>query len=209
MIATPPHTAPDALPHQPADTPAPPRPPVNRFGLMRELFDLLIWIGVIYVLVNLSTVRFVVQGPSMEPTFYDGQYLIVSRIDYLIGDPQRGDVIVFHYPNNTSEDYIKRVIGVPGDTVEIRDTLVYVNGQQLDEPYINEPCTEQRCRDTLVTLAADEYYVMGDNRNRSRDSRASNFGAVTREYIVGKVFVRYWPPTDWGILGRAGYPSQE
>lgn len=204
MIATPPPTAPDASSYQPAATAAPTRPPVRRFGIVRELLDLMIWIAVIYVLVNLSTVRFVVQGPSMEPTFYDGQYLIVSRIDYLIGDPQRGDVIVFHYPNNTSEDYIKRVIGVPGDTIEIRDTLVYVNGDLLDEPYINEPCTENRCSDNLVTLAADEYYVLGDNRNRSRDSRATNFGSVTREHIVGKVFIRYWPPTDWGFLGWAG-----
>jgi signal peptidase I len=175
-----------------------PRPVINQYRTLRDIFDLIIWIGIIYALVNLSSVRFVVQGPSMEPTFHNDQYLIVSRVNYLIGTPQRGDVIVFHYPNNTAEDFIKRVIGIPGDIVEIRDTQVYVNGNPLEETYINEPCTPTRCRDTIITLENDEFFVLGDNRNRSRDSR--DFGAINREHIIGKVLIRYWPPTDWGFI---------
>lgn len=154
--------------------------------------------AVIYTLVNLASARFIVDGPSMEPNFATGQFVLVSRVNYLIGEPQRGDVVVFKYPNDPREDYIKRVIGTPGDTVEIRDMLVYVNGAQLDEPYINEPCTPSSCRDQSWELGADEYFVMGDNRNHSSDSRA--FGTVQRDLLIGEALIRYWPPQDWGII---------
>lgn len=180
-----------------------PRPNLQQFSIFREILDLIILIGAIYALVNLSTVRFVVQGPSMEPTFQDDQFLIVSRVNYLLGQPQRGDVVVFHYPEDPEEDYIKRVIGLPNETVEIRDTEVYIDGQLLEEPYINEPCSPSRCENETVTLEKDEYFVMGDNRNRSRDSR--EFGPVDREYLVGEVLIRYWPPPDWGVVSRINY----
>lgn len=182
-----------------------PRPRLFRWTALRELLDLIVLIGAIYSLVNLTTVRFIVQGPSMQPNFHDNQFLIVSRVNYLLGNPQRGDVVVFHYPGNTDEDYIKRVIGVPGDIIEIRDTQVYVNDVPLSEPYINEPCRESSCRDDRWELGPDEYFVMGDNRNRSSDSRS--FGPVLREYIVGEVLIRYWPPSDWGFVSRIGYPD--
>lgn len=184
-----------------------PRPRLQRWGGLREILDLIVLIGAIYALVNLATVRFVVQGPSMQPNFHDGQFLIISRINYLIGDPERGDVIVFHYPGDTEQDYIKRVIGVPGDTVEIRDTLVYVNGEQLNEPYINEPCDPGHCPDGQWELGDEQYFVMGDNRNRSSDSRSISVGLVSRDYIVGEVLIRYWPPEDWGIVNRIAYPD--
>lgn len=184
---------------------APPRPKLQRWTAFRETLDLIILIGAIYALVNLATVRFIVQGPSMEPNFETGQFLIVSRVNYLIDDPSRGDIVVFHYPGNPDEDYIKRVIGLPGQTVEIRDTSVYVDGELLDEPYINEPCTDGRCPDEAWELGPDEYFVMGDNRNRSSDSRS--FGPVLREFIVGEVLVRYWPPEDWGLVRQIAYPG--
>jgi signal peptidase I len=184
-----------------------PRPRLQRLSTLREILDLVILIGAIYALVNLATVRFIVQGPSMEPNFEDNQFLIVSRVKYLLGEPQRGDIVVFHYPGNTEEDYIKRVIGLPGEVVEIYDTLVYVNGVPLDEPYINEPCRPEQCRDNLWELGPDEYFVMGDNRNRSEDSR--RFGPVPREFIVGEVFVRYWPPSEWGLVNRINYLAPE
>lgn len=181
------------------------RPRIRRFDALRELIDLVVLIGAIYALVNLATVRFVVQGPSMEPTFEDNQFLIVSRIHYLFGDPQRGDVIVFHNPDEPSEDYIKRVIGIPGDTITFEDTRVLVNGVMIDEPYTNGDCLRTQCPDLdePVVLGADEYYVMGDNRNRSRDSR--EIGVIQRQQIVGRVLIRYWPPTDWGIIAGADY----
>lgn len=172
---------------------------------IREIIDLVVLIGAIYALVNLASVRFIVQGPSMEPTFYEDQFLIVSRVNYLLGDPQRGDIVVFHYPGNPNEDYIKRVIGLPGDRVELRDAQVYVNDEPLNEPYINEPCSLVSCRDEQWVLEAGEYFMMGDNRNRSSDSR--DFGPVLEEYIVGEVMIRYWPPSDWGIVSRINYPG--
>lgn len=187
-------------PYQPTTLP---RPKLKRLSALRELFDLLILVGAIYALVNLATVRFIVQGPSMEPTFQENQFLIISRANYLLGDPQRGDVVVFHYPGNPEEDYIKRVIGLPGDTVEIRDTLVYVNGETYNEPYINEPCRPASCPDEEWTLGSGEYFMMGDNRNRSSDSR--DFGPVNEEFIVGEVMIRYWPPSDWGVVSRVNY----
>jgi signal peptidase I len=176
-----------------------PRPKLKRWGLLGDALELIVWIALVYALVNLASVRFVVKGASMEPTFHDGQYLIVSRMNYLFTSPKQGDVIVFHYPNNTEEDYIKRIIGVPGDVVEIRDTLVYVNDRALDEPYIKEPCRPSNCSDLVTTLGENQYFVMGDNRNNSRDSRS--FGAIEIGHIVGEVLVRYWPPEDWGIWG--------
>jgi len=182
-----------------------PRPAIRRWDALREIIELVVLICAIYALVNLATVRFIVQGPSMQPTFYTRQFLIVSRVNYLLGDPQRGDIVVFHYPGNPDEDYIKRVIGLPGETVEIRNQQVYVNGTALNEPYINEACTEDMCNDETWELGPDEYFVMGDNRNHSSDSR--RFGPVNRRYLVGEVLIRYWPPSDWGIVHQIGFPS--
>lgn len=172
---------------------------------LREIGETVVLIAIIYALVNLACARFVVDGPSMQPNFQTGQFLVVSRVNYLLTNPQRGEVVVFHYPNNPAQDYIKRVVGLPGETVEIRDTLVYVNGVPLEEPYINEPCQPGSCRDNLWELGADEYFMLGDNRNHSSDSRS--FGAVKRQYIVGEALIRYWPPQDWGII--QGYSGQD
>ncbi len=182
-----------------------PRPSIRRWDALREIVELVVLICAIYALVNLATVRFIVQGPSMQPTFYTGQFLIVSRVNYLLGDPQRGDIVVFHYPGNPDEDYIKRVIGLPGDTIEIRNQQVYVNGEALNEPYISEACTEDMCGEESWVLGPDEYFFMGDNRNHSSDSR--RFGPVNRRYIVGEVLIRYWPPSDWGLVHQIGFPS--
>lgn len=189
--------------HTPVQTNLP-RPRLFRWSALREILDLIVLVGAIYALVNLTTVRFIVKGPSMEPNFQDGQFLIVSRINYMLGEPQHGDIIVFHFPDNPSEDYIKRVIGVPGDKVEFRGGLLYVNDQVQEEPYINEECT-RNCGDQTWNLEDDQFFVMGDNRNRSQDSRS--FGVVERKYIVGEVVLRYWPPSDWGIVHQIAYPD--
>lgn len=180
------------------------RPRLRRAGFLREILDTMVLIVAIYALVNLSSARYVVQGKSMFPNFDDDQVLYVSRLHYLLDEPDYRDIVVFHYPRNTDEDYIKRIIGLPGDTVELRDQQVYVNGVAIDEPYINEPCNTSRCRDAVWELGPDEYFVMGDNRNHSSDSRT--FGPVARHYLVGEVLVRYWPPADWGIVARIGAP---
>ena len=179
-----------------------PRPRLRSRGWLREIVETALLILTIYALINLSSARYMVQGQSMYPNFDDNQVLYVSRLNYIIGSPERTDIVVFHYPRNPQEDYIKRVIGLPGDLVEIRDTLVYVNGEPLEEPYINEACTPGDCPEGRWQLGPEEYFVMGDNRNHSSDSRA--FGPVSRDLIVGEVLVRYWPPQDWGIVNQIG-----
>ena len=172
-------------------------------NLLREIIETVVLVGAIYTLVNLLSARFIVEGPSMQPNFATGQFVIVSRLNYMVGEPERTDIVVFHYPGNPEEDYIKRVIGLPGDTIEIRDQQVYVNGDPIDEPYINEPCNASSCPDRVYpTLGPDEYFVMGDNRNHSSDSR--RFGAVAREFLVGEALLRYWPPSEWGLVVRIG-----
>lgn len=175
------------------------RPRLHRHGFVREIGETLSLIVAIYALVNLATVRFFIDGPSMQPNFHAGEFLVVSRLNYLLSEPERGDVVVFNAPGNSDDDppLIKRVIGMPGDTVEIRDQAVFVNGVALQEPYIKEPCTRS-CQDETWELGPDQYFFMGDNRNNSRDSRM--FGPVSRDRIVGEAMVRYWPPQEWGIV---------
>lgn len=147
-----------------------------------------------YTLMNLTTVRFVVDGVSMEPTLQVGQLLVVSRMDYTFGEPERGDIVVLHVPNSP-QDFIKRIIGLPEETIEFRDTQVYINGIVLDEAYLNEPCLIENCSDGFWQLGADEYFVMGDNRNHSADSRF--FGPIPIGNIVGQAALRYYPLSEF------------
>jgi len=181
-----------------------PRPALRMAGWWRSIATRILLFVAIYALINLISVRFVVDGPSMLPTFESGQFLIVSRLHYMLGNPEIGDIVVFHYPGDPQQDYIKRVIGGPGDLVEIRDTQVYVNKVRLEEQYINEQaCLPTRCRDNIWQLGEDEYFMMGDNRNRSSDSRS--FGPVQRQYIVGEVVFRYFPLSEFGSVARIGF----
>ncbi|HMB25929.1 MAG TPA: signal peptidase I [Patescibacteria group bacterium] len=136
---------------------------------------------------------FYVKGASMEPSFYDHEYLIIDEISYRFDDPERGDIIVFKFPKDPSQFYIKRVIGLPGETVEIKDNHVYITkGEKrfiLDESYLAE--NTRTTRSKKWTLGKGEYYVLGDNREHSSDSRS--FGPVYRDLIVGKVWFRGWP----------------
>jgi signal peptidase I len=148
---------------------------------------------------------FLVSGPSMDDTFANGEYLIVDELTYNFQDPQRGDVIVFHYPLDTKKFFIKRIIGLPGETVEFKDEKVTIckpdcitdkNKFTLNEPYIKIDKNIPRA-DTITTLKTDEYFVMGDNRSYSSDSRI--WGPVPKDFISGRVFTRLLP------LGRIGF----
>lgn len=138
---------------------------------------------------------FYVKGASMEPTFYDNQYLIIDEITYRFSDPERGDVVVIRYPQDPSQFFIKRIIGMPGEIIEIKDGHVYIKNSKLsDEILLDEPYLDESIATTgekQIHLGVDEYYLMGDNRPSSLDSRS--FGPINRKYIVGKTWVRVWP----------------
>jgi signal peptidase I len=183
------------------------RPRLRRPGLLRELLNNLFFIAAALVLSEIAFPRSSISGPSMQPTLWAGQHLLISRVDYLFGEPQYLDIAVFDPPDTSDDMLIKRVIGLPGDTIEIRDQLVYRNGQLLDEPYfVNAPCEPYKCPDKSWTLGENEYFMMGDNRNHSNDSRA--FGPIHRQHIVGKALWRYLPLNQFGSLYSIQYNSR-
>lgn len=155
-----------------------------------------------------------VNGQSMVPNFESGEHVMTDKITYKLRDPIRGEVLVFHAPpaancvEGTGCDFIKRVIGVPGDTIEVKENSIWVNGEALPEPYIPDDfdiMAGRATKDESVYLGPDEYFVCGDNRPYSSDSRA--WGAITKTDIVGRVFFRYWPPAAVGAVRHASYPE--
>jgi signal peptidase I len=161
-----------------------------------EVFEILaVALISIFVIYGFIAQPFQVQGASMEPNFYTKQYLIVDEISYRFRVPERGEVIVFHNPRNESEFYIKRIIGLPGETIEIKNSQVTIinkdnpKGLVLDESYL--PAGTEMPGDGTFTTGEDEYFVMGDNRLQSFDSRS--WGPVKKSEIVGVVRLRIWP----------------
>jgi len=138
-----------------------------------------------------------VKGPSMKPTLHEGEVLIVSKLSYRIGDPKRGDIVVLN-DNLEHKDLIKRVIGLPGETINIQDGLVYIDGNILVENYINAPTYENEFEESMVPDG--KYFVLGDNRPESRDSRSSSLGFVDRKSIMGKAIFRLWPLNKIGSI---------
>lgn len=181
------------------------RPTLRRPSPFREVANTLLLVIIIYGLVNLASSRYLVQGKSMYPSFDNDQVLYVSRLAYLLAQPQRLDIVVFHHAENPPEDYIKRIVGLPGDTVAFSESRLFINGLLQPEPYIMEPCHPSHCPDRTWTLGPDQFFVLGDNRNNSSDSRI--FGPVQRHQLVGAVLVRYWPPHAWGLVARIGAPD--
>ena len=181
------------------------RPKLRRPGFLDEIFRTIIFVIVVTVLFDMAIPRSLVDGRSMQPTFDDGERLIVSRVHYLLMRPHRGDVIVFNSLSPREPDImlIKRVIGEPGDTVEWRDQQLYVNNVPIEEEYLGEPCNLSHCPDETWQLGPNEYFVMGDNRNASRDSRS--FGPVPINHIVGRVVFRYWPLPRIGAVKALEY----
>ncbi|MPL60390.1 Signal peptidase IB [bioreactor metagenome] len=133
---------------------------------------------------------YMVDGPSMRPTLLNGERLVVNKFVYRFKSPEKGEVIVFRYPRDPSRDFIKRVIAVPGDTVEIKDGRVFVNGQLLKETYILE---KTRGSYPLATIPEGHIFVMGDNRNNSEDSRFRDVGFVSYDLVKGKAIAVFWP----------------
>ncbi len=164
-------------------------------GFLVESLQTILLALALFAAINFFTARIRVEGHSMEPNYHHNNYVIVARWAYWLGDIQRGDVVVFPYPNNPEEDYIKRVIGLPGDRVAVRGGLLLVNDQIAVEDYLAEPMAREFPE---VTVPEGHIFVMGDNRNDSSDSR--RWGALSMEAILGKAVLVYWPFADFHFI---------
>ncbi len=193
--------------------------PDERGSFGRALVDILqtlVLAGIVFLLIRNVVQNIRIEGVSMEPNFHDGQFLFINRWAYCPGlhldvapfnlhwaatrclwQPQRGDVIVFRYPRDPTKDYIKRVIGLPGERVAVKNGQVYIDGTLLPEPFHPNPGSYTSGE---ITVPPDNVYVMGDNRNNSSDSHL--WGPLPENDIVGRAWVSYWPPQLWGLVAR-------
>lgn len=161
-----------------------------------DLFETLLLAALLYLGINAVSARVRVDGFSMAPTLQDGEYVLVSKLSYRLGEPQRGDIIVFRYPGQPKQDLIKRIIGLPGDVVEVREKTVYVNGRALAESYI----AAAPLYSGAWQVPAGFLFVLGDNRNDSSDSHS--WGLLPIENVIGKAILIYWPPLEWKIISH-------
>jgi signal peptidase I len=168
-------------------------------GFVRELAITAGLALVIFLILQTTVQSSIVEGSSMLPGLENNQRLIVIKAVYHFRDPQRGDIIIIHPPVSPAKQWVKRVIGLPGDTIEVKNHTVYVNNVALKEPYIKETPNY-----TMIpyTVEPGRYFVLGDNRNNSSDSHS--IGTIPAENIVGEVWLRLWPLSEWGLI--RGYP---
>ncbi|MBL8231536.1 MAG: signal peptidase I [Bryobacterales bacterium] len=193
-------------PAQPAPAQAPTQvpagPPAARSAVALTLYwmrDLLLSVTIAIVVILFLYQPVKVEGTSMMPALEDQERIFINKYVYRfgIGEILRGDMVVFHYPNDPSKSYIKRVIGLPGDTVAVEDGIVFVNGKRLDEDYVPEQYRDRQSM-PLMRIPSEHFFVLGDHRSSSNDSRA--WGPVHRQYIYGKAVFVYWPIEKMGIL---------
>lgn len=189
----------------------------SRRGLWSEslkLFRDVILVLAVFVLLGVFVAQpVVVEGTSMLSEIHDGERLIVNKLIYYKiqryswGHLERGDIVVFWFPDNPDKSYVKRVIGLPGETVEMKNGVVYINGEEMHEDYLDPEHNQTLTNFTPHKVKEHYYFVMGDNRDNSSDSRY--WGAVPEKYIYGKVFFRYWSPANAGFLSRGKYELDE
>lgn len=177
----------------------------SKGGFLSSLFGwilyILVIIGLTYLIVTYVGQRTRVSGSSMETTLSDGDNLIVDKISYRFRDPERYDIIVFPYQYEENTYYIKRIIGLPGETIQIIDGFVYINGEYLaTDIYGNEIMESANIAGQPIHLGEGEYFVLGDNRNHSSDSRDPNVGVLQREDLIGRAWVRIYPFEDMGVI---------
>ena len=190
----------NTLEQPPADAnPLPPlNPPASQGNVrtfLRETLETIALTLIIFVVIRAGVQNFRIEGFSMEPNFHDGQYLLVSKVDYLIHAPERGDVVVFLAPTAKDRDFIKRIIGLPGETVEVREGRVFINNKELLQTYNVNPASYNF---GPVVVGEDQLFVLGDNRNNSSDSHS--WGMLPRSDLIGKAWISYWPPQQWAVI---------
>lgn len=178
-------------------------------NFVMDILETIVFVGSLFIVVYLFVAQpNQVKGASMDPTFGTGDYIFTSKITYKMRSFHRGDVIVFKSPSNPDIEYIKRIIGIPGDVVMVKDSEVFVNGRHLTETYIDAKTNLWEGGFTKngegSTVPEDMLFVMGDNRPRSSDSR--EFGPITQESVIGQVFYRYFPPSKVGAIPNP-FPS--
>lgn len=163
--------------------------------IARELMETVVLSLIIFFVIRMGVQNYRIESHSMDPNFAENQFVLVNKLAYRFGEPERGDVVVFHNPNNPREDYIKRIVGLPGDTLELQGGTILVNGEVLDEPLIHQPTHGLMGQ---VVVSPEHLFVMGDNRANSRDSR--NFGELSTDLVVGKAWLRIWPFNKFGLV---------
>ncbi|HEX4206958.1 MAG TPA: signal peptidase I [Ktedonobacteraceae bacterium] len=178
----------------------PPKAPARRF-MLRQIIETITLTLLMILVVRIAVQNFHIQGPSMEPTLHDQEFIIVDKASYLLSAPTRGDIIVFEYPLDTRQNYVKRIVAVPGDIISVVNQKVTVNGVTLHENYVNKNDPYNPFPSfTNRIVGPDDYFVMGDNRGDSSDSR--QWGFVPRQDIIGRVAFVYWPVgvDNFGVL---------
>ncbi len=178
------------------------QPAGTLMGWIAEIFKTIVFAVLVYFAISAVTDRVRVENISMQPTLNEGELLVVDKLAYRLGEPHRGDIIVFHHNRQPPEDYIKRVIGLPGDRVRVEGGQVYVNDIALDEPYLAEPPAYTG----EWVVPPDSLFVLGDNRNRSSDSRI--WGFVPMSDVVGRAALIYWPPGKIRLLSHTDLLAQ-
>jgi len=175
------------------------------------VFDFLKTVVIIFVLafvIKAFVIQpYIIDGESMEPTFQNNDYLITEKVSYHLRQPQRGDIVIFHPPDSLSISYVKRIVGLPEDEVEIKDKKVYVNGKRIIEPYLtsNDETAAPKGNDLKMNVSANEYFVMGDNRNHSRDSR--EIGPIPSKNIVSRIWFRLLPVNNIKAFAHVNYET--
>ena len=171
---------------------------------LKEVFSTILYILVVllgtWLIITFVGQRTYVSGSSMEPTLHHGDQLIMDKLTYHFSEPERFDIIVFPFQYEENTYYIKRIIGLPGETVQIYDGDIYINGSRLEEDYGYEKIRNSGLASESITLGEDEYFVLGDNRNNSSDSREPSVGNVTRDQIIGRAIFRIWPLNRLGLI---------
>lgn len=200
------------------EAPVPRRSALDVRSAFREIIETILLTLIIFLVVRGLVQPYRVEGTSMEPNLHSGQFLLVNKavyfhIDdetlgkylpflkrpdgrpfYLFQAPERGDVVVFRFPKEPTRDFVKRVIAVPGEIVEVRNGVVFINGQRLDEPYLRDRASYNFGPEKVP---ADNFFVLGDNRDNSSDSHV--WGMVPSDMIIGKAWISYWPASEWGL----------
>jgi len=172
----------------------------RRLRMLREILETIAITTLVFLVFRFAFQNYRVDGHSMVPTLQDQQYILVNRAAYLFHGPERGDIIVFAYPLDPTQDFIKRIVGIPGDHVQVdQDGVVSINGVQLSEPYVSAIINPYDPTD--LTLGPNQYFVLGDNRGDSSDSRV--WGPVPRQNIIGQAWFVYWPLGNFHVIPSA------